>query len=71
MDNNQDGYTDLLSEPLLKPERVAKHLDVEESTLAAWRCTERPPLPFVRVGRLVRYRASDVSAFIERNLQAA
>ncbi|SEN42760.1 Helix-turn-helix domain-containing protein [Paracoccus alcaliphilus] len=28
-------------------------------------------IPYVKFGRLVRYRASDVAAFIEANLQSA
>jgi predicted DNA-binding transcriptional regulator AlpA len=61
----------ILSEPLLKPEQVAKHLEVEQSTLAAWRSDKSQALPYVRVGRLVRYRPADVAAFIETNLRVA
>ncbi len=51
---------------LLTPRETGKALGVTEGTLAVWRCTRRYPLPYVKAGRLVRYRATDVAAFIER-----
>ena len=58
---------------LLTPEEAARLLKVEPRTLAQWRTAEarRQPLPFVRVGGLVRYRIFDVTRFIEDHLQAA
>ena len=56
---------------LLTSEDVARKLAVSEDTLTTWRCTRRQHIPFVKVGRLVRYRPADVSAFIAQNLQAA
>lgn len=43
---------------------VAKELNCEVKTLQAWRCRGGGP-PFIRVGRLVRYRPEDVEAWIE------
>lgn len=54
---------------LLKPEQVAERLGVSTTTLATWRCTKRYPLAYVKVGRLVRYRAGDVEAFEISRLQ--
>ena len=54
---------------LLPPETVADLLGVTLHTLAVWRCTHRYPLPYVKVGRCVRYRAADVQAFVDNNLQ--
>ena len=34
-------------------------------TLAVWRSTKRYPLPYVRVGRSIRYRESDLNAWLE------
>ena len=56
---------------LLTPEDVAQHLRVSEDTLTTWRCTGRQHIPFVKVGRLVRYRPSDVEAYMAGRLQAA
>ena len=51
--------------PLLLPESAAEILGIKEETLAVWRSTGRYNLPFVKVGRWVRYREEDVLAFIE------
>ncbi|MBY6017363.1 helix-turn-helix domain-containing protein [Halomonas denitrificans] len=50
---------------LLNPGQVANLLGVTIGTLSVWRCTGRYPLPFVKVGRRVMYRESDIHAFIE------
>ena len=39
-------------------------LGVKPSTLANWRCTGRYNLPFIKSGRLVRYRVVDLAAWI-------
>ncbi len=49
---------------LLSPSSVAKRLGVTVGTLAVWRCTGRYPLKFVKVGRRVMYRLSDVESFV-------
>ena len=36
------------------------------NTLAVWRSTGRYNLPFVKIGRLVKYREADLVAFIDR-----
>ncbi len=50
---------------LLTTEQAAELMLVAPGTLVVWRCTGRYALPYVRVGRLIRYRAEDVAAFIE------
>ncbi|HHJ39136.1 MAG: excisionase [Methylothermaceae bacteria B42] len=50
---------------LLSPEEAAAILNVAPGTLMVWRCTGRYNLPYVKVGRLVRYRMEDIEAFIE------
>jgi len=54
---------------LLTPEQTAERLGILAKTLDVWRCTQRYNLPYVKVGRLVRYRESDIEAFIESRLQ--
>ena len=51
------------------PEETAARLGLTNpDTLAVWRCTKRYPLPWVKIGSRVRYRASDVEVFIAANL---
>jgi excisionase family DNA binding protein len=52
-------------ERLLCPEEVADRLDVSPQTLANWRRDPDYELPFVKVGRLVRYRESDLEDFLD------
>lgn len=54
--------------PLLDENAVANKLGVSPATLQAWRCTGRVYLPFIKVGRLVRYRQEDIDAFIAANM---
>ena len=54
---------------LLSPEQVADILGVSKQTLAVWRCEQRYPLTYVKVGSRVRYRPSDVQQFMVARLQ--
>lgn len=51
---------------LLTQDQVAQCLGVKPATLQIWRVTGRYNLPFIKCGRLVRYRQEDVHAFIAR-----
>ena len=51
---------------LLDTTEAAKALNVGVRTLEAWRWRGQGP-SFVRVGRAVRYRPEDISAFISKN----
>jgi predicted DNA-binding transcriptional regulator AlpA len=50
---------------LFTENETAALLGTAPDTLAVWRCTRRYSLPYVKIGRLVRYRESDVIAFLE------
>jgi len=50
---------------LLTREQTAKLLGVKGQTLAVWASTGRYGLRFIRVGKSVRYRRSDVEAWLE------
>ncbi len=49
---------------LVPPQEVAAKIHTTVGTLAVWRCTQRYPLRYVKVGRKVLYRLSDVEEFI-------
>lgn len=56
-------------EPLMTDEEVLGVLKIPPPTLAAWRCNGRVKgLPFVKIGGAIRYRSSDVQAFIQANV---
>jgi len=50
---------------LLDEKQAASHLTLSPGTLAVWRSTGRYALPFLKVGRMVRYRRSDLDAWLD------
>jgi excisionase family DNA binding protein len=54
---------------LMTPEQVAEVLGVSVETLNIWRSTKRYNLPYVKAGRPVRYRRTDVDAFVTSRLR--
>lgn len=59
MDNQKTNLGPLIGRP-----EAAKYLGIAAGTLAVWACTNRYPLPFVKVGRSVKYRITDLDIFI-------
>ncbi len=57
------------SETLLTRKQAAELLNCKENTLAIWKCTKRYSLPCIKIGKNVRYKLSDLLAFIEKNTQ--
>ncbi len=56
-------------EPLLNRKLAAKYLGVSPGTLAVWDCTKRYDLKPIKIGRAVRYRRSDLDAFLNAQLK--
>jgi excisionase family DNA binding protein len=52
-----------LTDELLTTAQVAKVYGLSQSTLRKWRCIAAGP-SFIKVGRAVRYRRSDLSEFL-------
>jgi len=55
-------------EKLLTPEQVAEIFGIKVETLNQWRHKKRYDLNFVKIGRCVRYRRSDVEDFIKTRM---
>ena len=53
-----------LTSDLLDENEAAKLLSLAAGTLSDWRSTGRYSVPFVKVGRLVRYKRTDLEAWI-------
>jgi len=51
------------AEELLDEPKAAVELDLMPGTLSVWRCTGRYNLPFLKIGRNVRYRRADIDEF--------
>lgn len=54
------NYT-LLSRP-----QAATYLGVKPNTLAVWQSTKRYRIPYIKVGRLVKYHKADLDAFLQQ-----
>jgi len=50
---------------LLKETQAAEILDTSVGTLQVWRSTGRYKIPFIKIGRNVRYKRTDLEAWIE------
>jgi excisionase family DNA binding protein len=55
---------------LLDEKQAADVLTVAPGTLSVWRSTGRYKIPFVKVGRRVRYRRSDLLEWLESRTRA-
>ena len=51
---------------LLSRKEAASYLGVSVQTLAIWRSTGRYNLKMIKIGRLAKYRKSDLEEFINR-----
>lgn len=48
---------------LLTNKEAAELLGIQPNTLAVWRLTKRHNIPCIKIGRLVRYRLTDILKF--------
>ncbi len=51
---------------LLTEGQAASAIGVKPSTLAVWRCNGRYDLPYLKIGRNVRYKVRDTLAYLDR-----
>jgi hypothetical protein len=59
-------------DPIFNNHQAAEHIGVTPRTLEVWRCTKRYQIPYIKVGRLVKYRKSALDAFLaQRTIGAA
>lgn len=56
---------------LLSRKETAELLGVKTQTLAAWACHGRYNLKFVKVGKKVLYKLTDVHEFIDHNTRTS
>jgi Helix-turn-helix domain len=62
-DQQRGDIVNILDEPLLREEEAAQQLKVRPQTMSAWRYHDQGPA-YVRVGKLIFYRPSDIRAYI-------
>jgi hypothetical protein len=57
------------NQTLLNNSEAAAYIGVTEGTMMTWRCTGAYQIPFIKVGRLVRYRLTDLNNFLDSRTQ--
>ena len=50
---------------LLTRREAAAYLGISEGTLSVWACTGRYQVPYLKVGRSVKYRQADLDRWLE------
>lgn len=55
-----------MTEKLLNSQEASQYLGVTRDILAVWRTTRRYELPYIKVGRLVKYRLSDLDNWLNQ-----
>ena len=65
------GFTEKNVHTQINEGQTSIVLDVKPATLCNWRCTGRYNLPFIKTGRLVRYRVADLAAWIAKRRTGA
>ena len=63
MSQPAENQKDPVGTDLLDEARLASKLNVSRSTLQSWRYRGCGPR-FIKIGRLIRYRAADVDAYL-------
>jgi excisionase family DNA binding protein len=63
---NTTGLTALLQTQtnLFGNDAAAAYLGVTPRTLEVWRCTKRHQIPYIKVGRLVKYRQAALDTWL-------
>ena len=54
-------------ENLITPEQAAEYLCMSPKTMNKWRSTGENNIPYSKIGRSVRYRLSDLDAYIAKH----
>ena len=50
---------------MLDNDGAASYISVQPNTLSVWRSKKRYDLPYIKVGRLIRYRREDLDRWLE------
>jgi excisionase family DNA binding protein len=51
---------------LLSSDQAAEYIGIAPVSLRIWRSTKRHPLPYLKVGGLVKYRRTDLDRYLEQ-----
>lgn len=63
--------TESSTKEYLNQDEAAELIGVSSETLCVWRCQKRYGLKYYKIGRLIRYKRSDVLAWMESRAVSA
>jgi len=66
MEAQKEAREILLAKGWINPREVKKEYGFSTSTLAKWRMAKRN-LPFIKIGKYIKYKRSDIVEFLEKN----
>lgn len=52
---------------IIDAHEAARRIGTTAACLNTWRCTGRIKIPFIRIGRSIRYRASSIQEFLQKH----
>ena len=64
LDRESPPQPSVTKNELLTTAQVAEMLGLSRGTLTTWRCTKRYDVPYLKLGRHVRYKRSDVDIWV-------
>jgi excisionase family DNA binding protein len=54
---------------LLSNDEAAEYLGIKPNTLTIWRTTKRFEIPYIQIGRKIKYKKSDLDKFLNENIK--
>ena len=58
-----------MDDTLLSNEEAAAYLGIKPNTLTIWRTTKRFEIPYIQIGRKIKYKKSDLDKFLNKNIK--
>lgn len=52
---------------MLNQNQAARRLGVAKATLAKWRSLGHPNIPYIKLGRCIRYKSTDLDTYITKH----
>ena len=69
MDQSQSAVSAIIknqsTDSLFTTQEAAEYIGVSVDTLSVWRCVGRYNIPYIKVGKLVKYRKSALDTFLD------
>ena len=58
-----------MDDKLFTNKEAAEYLGIKENTLTIWRNSRKYDIPYIQVGRKIKYKKSDLDKFLNENIK--